>query len=319
MICKKCGNEILEGEKFCGKCGNKVIRKTKIKIFIVIFAIIISIVVGNLGILYFYGKDIKVGKITINNPIPNLGITNRYLTNNFKESGFDQFDDVDVKILAITDIEYNNFSKLVLANATTTLNGEKHSSVGLLLVNRKENIVDSFTINNNIIWILNGINSNSRQNQKEVLEICAQYIQNYGTDFLENIEDDNFKKITKDISNIVGLEQARQYVKNGMTKNTNTNLEYKILFEKGSALAKYVAFYTEGLQYNSRYPIDERTYKYLEKDYSNKSTLNAFEYVYGPAYTFIKQYEIYSISDSSKLIGSYNNLETAKNKLEVEE
>ena len=132
MICKKCGNEILEGEKFCGKCGNKVIRKTKIKIFIVIFAIIISIVVGNLGILYFYGKDIKVGKITINNPIPNLGITNRYLTNNFKESGFDQFDDVDVKILAITDIEYNNFSKLVLANATTTLNGEKHSSVGLL-------------------------------------------------------------------------------------------------------------------------------------------------------------------------------------------
>ena len=91
------------------------------------------------------------------------------------------------------------------------------------------------------------------------------------------------------------------------------------MFEKGSALAKYVAFYTEGLQYNSRYPIDERTYKYLEKDYSNKSTLNAFEYVYGPAYTFIKQYEIYSISDSSKLIGSYNNLETAKNKLEVEE
>ncbi len=24
MVCKKCGNEILEGEKFCGKCGTKV-------------------------------------------------------------------------------------------------------------------------------------------------------------------------------------------------------------------------------------------------------------------------------------------------------
>ena len=24
MKCKKCGNEIQEGEKFCGKCGNKI-------------------------------------------------------------------------------------------------------------------------------------------------------------------------------------------------------------------------------------------------------------------------------------------------------
>ena len=24
MKCKKCGNDILEGEKFCGKCGTKV-------------------------------------------------------------------------------------------------------------------------------------------------------------------------------------------------------------------------------------------------------------------------------------------------------
>ena len=23
MICKKCGNEIKDGEKFCGKCGTK--------------------------------------------------------------------------------------------------------------------------------------------------------------------------------------------------------------------------------------------------------------------------------------------------------
>lgn len=320
MKCKKCGNEIEENEIYCGKCGERVkIDKKKIKNYISIFAIIIFIIIVITSGLYFYEKDIKVGNITINNPMSNFGITNKYLTNNFKENGFDQFDDVDVKILAIKDIEYNNFNKVVLANTEITNDGIKISNTGLLLVNRKENIVDSFTINNNLIFILNGLNNNTKQKSEDILEICANYIQNYGTDIFANIENDNFKSLIKNISNKMGIQQAREYAKSGFKKLNNGNLQYTLLFDKDSALVRYIAFYTDTLKYNSRYPIDERTYKYLSKDYSYRSTLNTFEYIYGPAYSMVKQYEVYSVSDNSKLIGAYQNLETAKTKLNVEE
>lgn len=321
-FCSKCGNEIFEGDKFCGKCGNKLKKdkKHKIKNLIIIFSIIIVLVVVIVVTLYLYGKNIKIGNITIKNPTTEFGITEKYLTKDLKEKGFEQFDDANVKILAITDIEYNNFNKLVLAKITATNNGIKLSNVGILLINRKNNIVDSFTINNNLIFLLNGLCNNSN-NAKDIAPICAKYIKNYGTEILSNNDNDNFKKLVKEISNIVDVKQARNYVKEEYQKNYNGGLQYNLLFEKDSALIKYIAFYTETLQYNSSYPIDERMYKYLAKDYSNRKNLNALEYAYGPAYTSVKQYEVWGFSKNSdtKVVGTYKTLEAAKSKLNVEE
>ncbi len=51
MICKKCGNEVSEDEKFCSKCGKKVKRDNKNtnkhkKWFIVIFTIAVILIIG---------------------------------------------------------------------------------------------------------------------------------------------------------------------------------------------------------------------------------------------------------------------------------
>ena len=124
---KKCGNEIQEGEKFCGKCGTEV-KKFKIKIVIAISIVVLLAIGGIIGGVYY------------NNTV----ITDEFLTENFKQNGFEQFDNVNVTTLAVKDIIYNDFNKLVVANIDITNNGSKISRTGILLVNKKEKKVDSF-------------------------------------------------------------------------------------------------------------------------------------------------------------------------------
>ena len=52
--CKKCGNEIKEGEKFCGKCGTKI-RNNKVKYIIGIIVICMICV----GIIIYCNKDVS--------------------------------------------------------------------------------------------------------------------------------------------------------------------------------------------------------------------------------------------------------------------
>ena len=53
MKCKKCGNEIQEGEKFCGRCGTKIVNNKTRKIILLIVVsvmitlIIVSIIISN--------------------------------------------------------------------------------------------------------------------------------------------------------------------------------------------------------------------------------------------------------------------------------
>lgn len=320
-ICNKCGNELLEEDKFCGKCGSKVKLsiKRKIKILIIISIIVIILIIGTLSGLYFYGENIKIGKITINNPMSNYGITDEYLTNNFKENGWDQYDNVDVNILAIADIEYNEFNKVVLASNTVTNNGVKLTNTGILLLNRKDNMVKGFTINSNLIMIFNGLANNSNNKAIEVLEVSVKYIQEYGIDFFSNNSSNQYRLLIKEISDIIGVNKARGYVKSGMVesvKSISSNLDYTLLFEKESALVKYIAFYGEKLEFNSSWPIDETAAKYLYT--YNRRTYNNLISIYGQPYKTVKQYELYSMEDVNA-VSTYKSLETAKEKLNVEE
>lgn len=320
MFCEKCNNELKDGEKFCGKCGEKVKtdKKGKIKILISMLCISAFLVVISLVFLYFYGKNIKIGNITIDNPMSNWGITDKYLTNNFKENGWDKYDDVDVHILAITNIEYNDFNKLVLAKNTVTNNGTKSSNTGILFLNRKDNTVEGLTTNSNLIWIFNGLVNNTNKAQ-DVLDISAKYIQEYGTEIFTDVSNKEFGLLVKDISNVIGVDKAREYTKSGKAEQAeliNSNLDCTLLFEKESAKIEYYAFYEKKSKFNSKWPIDENTYKYFSKDYSMRDTLNTFEYVYGEPYVIVEQYTIYT--GEGKSVGTYLTLDEAKNKLNVE-
>lgn len=312
-VCKKCGNEIQEGEKFCGKCGTEV-KKFKIKIVIAISIVVLLAIGGIIGGVYY------------NNTV----ITDEFLTENFKQNGFEQFDNVNVTTLAVKDIIYNDFNKLVVANIDITNNGSKISRTGILLVNKKEKKVDSFTINNTLLYLLKGVaNSNTEETSPKIAEICVKYIQDKGTDCF-NSTSDNFKNLVKDIGDIVGTEKSRDFIRTEYAKvasNANINLDYTILFEKNSALIKYIAFYETSVEFNPKYPMDEKTYKLAFGDYSDRSSRQALEYLYGPPYITVKKYDVYEIGTESSneqefedtKVGSYETLEEAKEQLNVEE
>lgn len=326
MKCEKCGNEMLNGDKFCGKCGTKVQekvviednktsgRKIKIKFNnkIVIITIVILLVVGIGGTIYY------------NNTV----INDKYLTEDYKKRFSSQFDNIEVEALDVEDISYKNFNKLVLEKVTLQKDNKEVSNVGLVLVNRKENSIEGFTINNNLIEIFNGVANNDRSKVKDITKLSAKYIQMVGTDIFQQRDSDDFKNLLKEYANIIGIKECKQYVKTEFAKQVgNSNLQYTLLFEKQSPMTKYIAFYETNTQYNSQYPIDENSYKYLSKQYSYRDTLAAFEYAFGPAYKTVKEYNVYPIFEKidnaeefeKSKVGSYSSLNDAKKELDVEE
>lgn len=103
--CKKCGNEIQEGEKFCGKCGTKI-RKFKIGKYQIGIAIsiVVLLAIGGIGGAIYYNSTT---------------ITDEYIENYLKEErGFSQVDDLQIEILATMDINYENYNKFLLVNQT---------------------------------------------------------------------------------------------------------------------------------------------------------------------------------------------------------
>ena len=315
-ICKKCGNKIHEGEKFCGKCGTKV-ENFKIKKYQIAIAISIVILLSIGG---------TIGGVYYNNTV----ITDEFLTENFKQNGFDQFDSVNITTLAVKDITYNDYNKLVVANIDMTNNGSKIPMTSILLVNKKENKVEGFKINLSLLYLLKGIaNSNTAECPSKIAEICVKYIQNKGTDCFNNSSDD-FKNLVKEIGDIVGTEKSRNFIKMEYAKvasNANISLDYTILFEKNSALIKYIAFYETSVEFNSNYPMSEKTYKLAFGDYSDKSSRQTLEYLYGPPYVTVEKYNVYEINaeytneqefEDTK-VGSYDTIEEAEEQLNVEE
>lgn len=324
MVCKNCGNEIQNGEKFCGKCGNSIVNiekeykkeenkntknffNNKFRIFIIILLIICGI---GIGIMCY----------------KNSQITDTYITQKYvQKNNLSQSNKLKVKILNITSINYKNFNKITLAKFIS--NDENSSLTGIILVNKKEDNVEFVTINPTMLWVISGIGENEPEKAKEINKTIAEYIQNYGTETVSDLSSENFKSLMKKYSDIIGNEKCKDYIKKSFSTYSNTNLNYTLLFEKGTPIVKYIAFYENTMQYNSSYPIDERTYKYLSKDYSGKKTLNAFEYAYGPAYKMVQQYNVYPINGTTQTaqqlenskIGSYSSLDKPKEKFNVEE
>lgn len=321
-FCIKCGNEILEGEKFCGKCGTKtkldIEKKTNIfKIKYIKISVIIVCIIAIIGVS---------GKIYYDNTT----ITDEYIVKYLKEEkGFEQFDDVSIKILATEDIDYNNLNKLVINNMTISKNGNTFSQVGILLINRKNNQVESSTISNNLSYILNSLVFNSSKAQ-EVARVSAKYIQNNGIEMLNSSDTENFRNYIKEISNIIGVEKARKSVNEEtlkLYKSNNMSVQPTNLFEKDSAFVKYIAFYETKMEFNSSYPMSESQYELMQQygGSNSKSSLRSLQELFGPAYKLVNKYTVYETkkyTDEKEFeknkVGTYNSLDNARKKLNVD-
>ena len=284
------------------------------KILIALIVILVIIACVYFG-LRTYSNDIKIGTVTINNP---LGITDEYLTENFNQNGFDQFDSCKVHKVASMDFNYNGYDKLVLCTVDVSKNGVTYQRAGLLFVNRKKDAVSGFTISNNIAYILYAI-CKEPCDQEQALKICSEYIQENGVEvFLDTSNIDMINNLT----NIVTVKTARKYVEEFLKKDIasklDNNSEYVLLYTKGTAVISYVAFKETGLVFNTSYPIDERMYNYFKSSYSYRDTLNTLRYVYGDPYILKTTYSYIKVGDSS-IQGSKATLNEVKKYLNVEE
>lgn len=104
MKCKNCGNEILEGEKFCGKCGNKIDTNRKRFNTKLIIGMVL-IVIGIVGIC-FYQTNYKETNINV--------ATGNQEKNNKKEKDILDVVDQDNQELKISASEL--ISEIIKAN-----------------------------------------------------------------------------------------------------------------------------------------------------------------------------------------------------------
>lgn len=323
MKCSNCGKELEEGTVFCSECGQKVSKDTinnnedpnstkkKSKNFIWVIIIVVIIVIGIIaGGLYY--------KYTV--------ISDEYVTEKILELGFDQFDATSVDILDIEDINYKDFNKIVLVEVTARESGLSATMTAFLLVNKMEDRVQEVQMNNNIIFILNGVAKNKPSLVKELTKLTAEKIISQGEGVFSEVGTENFKNLINSYSDIVGLEDSRKYIKTEYDKQNTSGLDTTLLFEKGSPMIKYMAFYMTTTKFNTSYPFDERTYQYFANDYSYRDTLNTLEYVYGPAYVTVQEYQVYKLENfdseadfQNLYVGSYTSLDSAKQSLNVEE
>lgn len=96
-VCKNCGNEILEGEKFCGKCGHKVDEKNiKTKQYIIIGIIAVVIIVATLLIILINNSKEQDDKVNENSNSTNSTYASSNQTNtSTEESSKEYYDFVD--------------------------------------------------------------------------------------------------------------------------------------------------------------------------------------------------------------------------------
>lgn len=281
-------------------------NKFKIKKYQIVIVIIIVILLAIAGIIW----RIYYNKVTITDEC-----INQYFRENVAEE--EDFQNSNANIIGISDIQYNNYNKLVLVNLNENNQSPK---TYLVLANKKENDFKYIHTSGEMLCLLNGVsNSNVSNNVPKVLEISCKYIENKGIDFFLDGKSEDYKNLFNEITAIDGINKCRQYIKNMIEPLVDNEVEYIVLFEKGTAIVKYMADYEETLEFNSKYPMTEGSYELMEK-YGSSGNLRSLKEIYGPPYIVVKKYNIYSMETTeTERVGSYDTLEKAKKQLNVEE
>lgn len=100
MKCKNCGNEIQNGEKFCGKCGNKLNLKLKKKTICLIIGIIITIIIISSIIIIHNSQSIENEK--------NINISSSSTASNKESKQYYDFIDTTYYTFNFTENEIIN-------------------------------------------------------------------------------------------------------------------------------------------------------------------------------------------------------------------
>lgn len=331
MECKKCGNEIFEGEKFCGKCGTKVEldgenvnakRSIQIKLIYLMIIFLIIMVVA-------------FGVIAKNNngnfELENLNIFKKHMSNeelieilkNSDNGIYLQKDTVDFG--TSSDLDYKNYNKLIsysckYVNGAVTLN-----SGGLLILNDKQDkfkLVKLRVDYNSIIYYLN--TENEKDKLGKITSLMSEYISSYGIDNFVISENNVEKYMTlgKKIGEVVGVDLCRDIIREATIKATQYTeaaslvQSSKFFYKRNEISPRYIGCYTTEQVYN--WSIPETAARFLYS--SDRKSYNNMVAVYGQPYKYVKKFVVYDfIKEGTPKVGNYENENAVENKLGVEQ
>ena len=327
MNCKKCGNEILDGEKYCGKCGNNVKENkiAKFKNIIIIASIFIVLIGGTIAGLSIYGKNIIIGNIEISNLLANVGINGNYIEKLLLKRNPDNENYIikdTAKVLAVTDISYNDCDKLVIYSVKVNDGKVEGDVVSIGLINKKENRFSNDGCEQNLmlLYVFKGIyNSGNTSKFNELAPTFARYIESEGIGVLMNTKSNLFKEVGQ----IVGVNTCRSYIETSLKASTETTKDFYFLYEKNDIICRYTAQYVSSLVYNKKweeYGVSERLYKYYEGNYDRDFINTMTNLVVGePAYKLKQGYKVYDMETGKETTTNlFNSLEEIKSKYNVE-
>lgn len=295
---EKSASEEFINEKNTNPNGNKRIKTIAISIGTVLFVIVV--VLSIVGIIYSMSTE---------------AFLNRYFKKEFKKNGYS---DLKIKVYGEVNVDYQEYNKLTINALTVKKDNKKATRVGIALSNSKKNMATGVTIDMTLNHLLNGLYLlNKKDTLKKATEICAKYIEQYGMSVFANKDDSNFKRLLDEIASIEGIKVSREGIEKSFKQETSAYTGvYYLLYDKNSAFIRYICTYDEQLAFNDKYPMDEKTYKYIASSYSNRQAINTMQYVYGDPYTYQKVYTVYS--NTGEFISTYKSLSTLKSELNVE-
>ena len=210
MICKKCGNEIKDEEKFCGKCGtqveisqqdkivsdNKKPIKIKFKYFLV--GIVAVSVLFLIPMIIVFIKNSSTSILSSDENTANKNYQNNYLNGTQVSSN---------KILDVIDQENQEFkiNAEELAKAIIEANDEKdiqeRNVIKLPLTYNVEKQIDQTTGKEVICYILKYENlpsypfmliANANTNNVYRISVCHPFLNGYGTELNSGAIEKNY-------------------------------------------------------------------------------------------------------------------------------
>ena len=310
-ICNKCGNELLEDEKFCGKCGNDVNAKKKyIKIkFNHLLTALVTVAIIIITVIVLWGDTLLF----------KYKISEEKLSEMLRDSDNGIYlQEETLQVGEYIDIDYKEYNKLVSYSCIYNNSNISVEAGGLILINDKNDTFYRITLDNNLTSIIYYLNTNNQKDKlQSVIELIGRYIENNG---IENLvignETEKYMRLGRDIGEIIGLRNGRDITREALMKLTNNTNPGILLYKENEVFARYVGYNTVKQVYN--WDIDETTAKYLYT--YNRKTYNNLVSIYGQQYKKVNQFSVYDFAnDENSLVGNYNSLDEAKEKLEVEE
>lgn len=310
-ICNKCGNELLEDEKFCGKCGNDVNAKKKyIKIkFNHLLTALVTVAIIIITVIVLWGDTLLF----------KYKISEEKLSEMLRDSDNGIYlQEETLQVGEYIDIDYKEYNKLVSYSCIYNNSNISVEAGGLILINDKNDTFYRITLDNNLTSIIYYLNTNNQKDKlQSVIELIGRYIENNG---IENLvignETEKYMRLGRDIGEIIGLRNGRDITREALMKLTNNTNPGILLYKENEVFARYVGYNTVKQVYN--WDIDETTAKYLYT--YNRKTYNNLVSIYGQPYKTVNQFSVYDFAnDENSLVGNYNSLDEAKEKLEVEE